>query len=136
MPWCSVQLSLSKGACRLGSSGDTQPNQQGHAGPTVPQGKDIMNTQHTPGPWKITSLEFIDDSLGGGIARVYSRQTRSLEELEANARLIAAAPEMLEALKDQEKFWVMREAELGLLSTKANELLARIRAAIAKAEGR
>jgi len=95
-----------------------------------------MNTQHTPGPWKITSLEFIDDSLGGGIARVYSRQTRSLEELEANARLIAAAPEMLEALKDQEKFWVMREAELGLLSTKANELLARIRAAIAKAEGR
>lgn len=53
---------------------------------------------HTPGPWKITDAEFIDDAKGGPVARVYS-QMRPKDEWQANAALIAAAPELLEALK-------------------------------------
>lgn len=66
--------------------------------------------KHTPGPW------FVEDDRvwalnEGGTNRTYiqvqggyvSRETRertSREEMAANARLIAAAPALLEALKD------------------------------------
>ena len=63
-----------------------------------------MSTQHTPGPWK-----FYDDSndgktnrieivaIGKTVARIY--HSVPAEDL-PNARLIAAAPDLLEALKD------------------------------------
>ena len=59
-----------------------------------------MKTKHTPGPWKInqTTLyrgeEMISDESGQFIAGISNR-----DESEANAKLIAAAPEMLDALK-------------------------------------
>jgi hypothetical protein len=59
-------------------------------------------TQHTPGPWKIgvrgsrpTRPDIYTDS-GGVIA---STEHASDEHSKANARLIAAAPELLEHLK-------------------------------------
>ena len=66
-----------------------------------------MNTKHTPGPWNI------DEKLEGQtcitskqhdsfaepiICRVFDSSHVPLHEQEANARLIAAAPELLEAL--------------------------------------
>ena len=59
-----------------------------------------MNAQHTPGPWS-WSFESIDQewaivmSKGGNIVANVNLDTRQ----EANARLIAAAPDMLAALK-------------------------------------
>lgn len=64
---------------------------------------------HTPGPWT-----HYDDSAasvhrhdivakGKTVARVYCTQGDELEDA-ANARLIAAAPEMLEALQGIEHF--------------------------------
>jgi len=67
-----------------------------------------MGTRHTPGPWKLlavgdgtsrmcpadaegVSLLTIVDEEGGDFAAVYS---------DADARLIAAAPELLEALTE------------------------------------
>ena len=50
-------------------------------------------SNHTPGPWKVNhgSVYTIDDKpITGSFAT----------EREANARLIAAAPELLEALED------------------------------------
>ena len=55
-------------------------------------------SKHTPGPWKITHSEVngyrVSDSTGWGVA-VVLKDTND----EANARLIAAAPQMLEALE-------------------------------------
>lgn len=65
-----------------------------------------MSTQHTPGPW----VAFADHPEGAIPVRAdgllvavcrYSQNPRiGKENAEANAHLIAAAPELLEALKD------------------------------------
>lgn len=105
---------------------------------------------HTPGPWwpskdsagvwgvrTIRSLDYPDE-VGGewgayvcmGIGDHTSDRTRGNEE--ANARLIAAAPDLLEALRDL-MGWIPGEAHW---HTKApSEALERARAAIAKATG-
>ena len=64
-------------------------------------------TQHTPGPWEVRARR--DDQVNGGTYRsLYSQnpggwlgdiRAGSGEE-DANARLIAKAPEMLELLKE------------------------------------
>ena len=51
-------------------------------------------SEHTPGPWKVVGLSVISDS---GI--ICNPPSGPIDELEANARLIAAAPDMLEALE-------------------------------------
>jgi len=66
-------------------------------------------TKHTPGPWKVEwpfeggALITADDG-HGELAQVKTRysKTNNLEEAEANARLIAAAPDLLEAICDLE----------------------------------
>ena len=56
-------------------------------------------TQHTPGPWEVRTGEFIKDSEGKAIAYCQSSNgTRNVDEVHANARLIAAAPDLLKAL--------------------------------------
>lgn len=61
-----------------------------------------MNAPHTPGPWHVYDSRFrevngaIMDAAGNKVASAHGPTT---EELEANARLIAAAPELLEALR-------------------------------------
>lgn len=55
-------------------------------------------SKHTPGPWKTTHSEVggyrVSDSTGWGVA-VVLKDTND----EANARLMAAAPQMFEALE-------------------------------------
>ena len=51
-------------------------------------------TQHTLGPWEVRTGEFIKDSEGKAIAYCQSSNgTRNVDEVHANACLIAAAPE-------------------------------------------
>lgn len=66
-----------------------------------------MEDKHTPGPWRdgIYSKDnrggwftWVGPDSGDGIARVHSH-TILISETQANARLIAAAPKMLEALR-------------------------------------
>lgn len=57
---------------------------------------------HTPGPWVIDSgerLRVIAEGTPWSIAECTHRSDVGLGERVANARLIAAAPEMLEALE-------------------------------------
>ena len=58
-----------------------------------------MNKAYSPGPWRTTHSEVngyrVSDSTGWGVA-VVLKDTND----EANARLIAAAPQMLEALEE------------------------------------
>ena len=62
-------------------------------------------TEHTPGPWEATDLSeahWVETNHRWGIFSA-SRRVAKVEgvggEYEANARLIAAAPDLLEALK-------------------------------------
>jgi len=63
------------------------------------------NMKHTPGPWHVNTLEVVPFSIHahrGCVAEV-SRGTMNevgADEIEANARLIAAAPELLAALEN------------------------------------
>jgi hypothetical protein len=99
-------------------------------------------TTHTQGPWRATTTNGIDtkepwmvwsDEKGAAVAHVYARSemaSGSYDEQHANARLIAAAPELLEAC---------RAALFGANHIDCvramQEVVPLIRAAIAKAEG-
>lgn len=93
-----------------------------------------MSTKHTRGPWN-----YNDNSDAGGlvvwaanrdrVARVcwYGKQSETPYATEANARLIAAAPELLEAAQG-----ILVDDMFRYLP---NEYIAKVRAAIAKATG-
>ena len=57
-----------------------------------------MNTQHTPGPWWHSGLEV--GTVPMMMVKVAKVSGANHQEAQANARLIAAAPDLLEALKD------------------------------------
>ena len=60
-----------------------------------------MKTQHTPGPWDVEpkgSRHFVDGADGLTVAYLDRAGVRERAEIEANARLIAAAPDLLAAL--------------------------------------
>lgn len=107
-----------------------------------------MNTKHTPGPW-VAEMRYINDIPGNARVEVMAGSKHEdhmnsavasvcyshtpcrfyiddKDEAEANARLIAAAPDLLEAL---EGF----VAEFGDKAVNAN--VKKARAAIAKATG-
>lgn len=88
-------------------------------------------TKHTPGPWHVGDLDKNYQRIVCGehieIATCWHHCVGSIErEMEANARLIAAAPDLLEACR-----YIVEAGETG------DEMLAieNARAAIAKATG-
>ena len=66
----------------------------------------MSKTKHTPGPWHISTnthaMRIISNHCVA-LAEVYARE--SVEKQVANAHLIAAAPEMLEALERITEMW-------------------------------
>jgi hypothetical protein len=94
---------------------------------------------HTPGPWKVQ-----DDRTTDGTFRVFPHEGPSIcnlrhGEMEANARLIAAAPELLraceEALNALLDYVPLLEAH-GSVMGYGHAVIVRLKAAIAKAEGK
>ena len=100
-------------------------------------------SKHTPAPWTFVEgfLEedkkvydyWVRDAYGYGICEIGRRQS---QEAEANARLIASAPELLEALK------VIAETPAGSMTNDSealrhmhNFMVGVARQAIAKSEG-
>lgn len=65
-----------------------------------------METKHTPGPWVIPAhdLNAIRTSADAPLAYAFKAK-RSKDEGRANARLIAAAPDMLATLKQLQEEW-------------------------------
>lgn len=105
----------------------------------------MSEAKHTPGPWHIV----IDDDgnpLSGrpmvaaapeldcaivhwdGFIQKYWRSARGDKEIHANARLIAAAPDLLEALE-------LADAALSGANMNMQVVERKVRAAIAKAKG-
>ena len=94
-----------------------------------------MNAKHTPGPWEavgnlVRSPMVQPQGLSKGVQIAECRDAYFLshtEESKANARLIAAAPELLEVAQ-----LILAEDLLDFLP---EEYASKIRAAIAKATG-
>ena len=79
--------------------------------------------ERTPGPWRVDSRMQVKS----GEKPIANIITGYIPEAEANARLIAAAPDLLEALKT----WLKWDGEIR--TTPSPPMLAR--AALAKAKG-
>ncbi len=60
--------------------------------------------KHTPGPWAVLHASFEDSEENGAHVPVvsYAVAARDMNICAANARLIAAAPDMLKALREVE----------------------------------
>lgn len=90
--------------------------------------------QHTPGPWKVSrtgeELQISAISTPGYFAVIRGACAGAHEQGEANARLIAAAPELLEALEELVGWLAEARLEMG-----GHIGLDDARAAIAKARG-
>ena len=57
-------------------------------------------SKHTPGPWRLNSWQITGNGATIADLRSWPNETLMIRlEAEANARLIAAAPELLEALR-------------------------------------
>ena len=105
----------------------------------------MAQDKHTPGPWRVVidddgnplsgrpSVEASDELdcaivHSDGFIQEYWRSARGDKEIHANARLIAAAPDMLEALQE-----FCRRVEAGEIRSKRT--YAAFKALIAKATG-
>ena len=98
-----------------------------------------MTTKHTPtpGPWRVDVAQYDDGTIrsvdvreaqyGLFIAAVEAHTTEHVDVM-ANARLIAAAPELLAALREMERCGVL---DNGMIAGPAKQA----RAALAKADG-
>lgn len=84
-----------------------------------------MKTSHTPGPWSIQGDKIINEETIQYIADI-RRDGEDDPEAQANARLIAAAPELLEALLNAQQ-------DLTDTGTLSRETIAMFAPAIAKA---
>lgn len=108
----------------------------------------MSNAKHTPGPWAFSRSDDFGDArfyvaqqdgapytsnysdVATLIAETVSGERVSIQE--ANARLIAAAPELLEALQEMVEFF---QPNAWGSSTNRSDALAKASAAIAKATG-
>jgi hypothetical protein len=95
-----------------------------------------MKTNHTPGPWE-QSNRLIFGSTAAPIATVHKHQSPIVTQ--ANASLIAAAPELLEALREQDCFLGVLSGTVPLTEKGTHRRIAinreAVRATIAKATG-
>ena len=106
----------------------------------------MNEAKHTPGPWYLEEVGYSSSSyyirgsfdsgarhtIGKGAVAHIPRST--VNPMEANARLIAAAPELLEALKEVTE---ILDEVLGFGTEPSHgNIAAKARAAIAKATGR
>lgn len=101
------------------------------------QNGDSKGASHTPGPWFVSEFAgalIVRADLGDGesvdVAALMDEGSTEDVTIEANARLIAAAPELLDALR--RSLWLI-EVEHKL---DGQHITRDARAAIAKAEGR
>jgi hypothetical protein len=106
----------------------------------------MTDKKWTPGPWVVTGVEYDDVRIEtlhpmpeashayGDQTIVGSSEWTYLED--ANARLIAAAPDLYDALEAAEESIVAFAEDMGVYGySGASDVLAQVRAAMAKARG-
>jgi hypothetical protein len=94
---------------------------------------------HTPGPWELMHAEHgqhVEVVVNGGhIAVVFSGSFRDGSTGEANANLIAAAPDLIEACEKALNLIDGAGVLLASMSAERSRAVEALRAAVAKAEG-
>lgn len=96
---------------------------------------------HTPGPWRVQSFLqegwLIVENRSRCVCRCYAYKEGHANDMEqeANARLIAAAPDLLEALEECRGQLALIESKSAYEQPFVLRLIARADAAIAKAKG-
>ena len=100
-----------------------------------------MPHSFTPGPWVVVGrlTKYVEARLVGGLIQEVAACGPTMadegygQHQEANARLIAAAPDLLEALQDVDALWMHHSVAHG--DGKIGPLHEKVIAAIAKATG-
>lgn len=77
--------------CRVEATKDTTTQQQ---------------AKFTPGPWIVEGLDILGANGNAAVAKVNSMLEPKSAEIQANARLIASAPELLSTLKGMYSGWL------------------------------
>lgn len=106
----------------------------------------MNKSEHTPGPWvanafhiaRTNDSEIIIEQDGGSapIATCYAIGTLSLDQSSANAKLIAAAPELLQELQRMlSVFGCLSEADYQEINPCAKARVHKARALVAKVTG-
>ena len=92
---------------------------------------------HTPGPWRYRRTYSNGEEVGCAVMPMgYDLSTSNLDENEANARLIAAAPELLAACQSLMRAEGMQRGDRdGCTMGEISQAIDAARAAIAKALG-
>ena len=98
-------------------------------------------SKHTPSPWVVVGrlTKYVEARIGDGLIQEVAAcgPTKADngygEQQNANARLIAAAPDLLEALQDVDALWMHHSVAHG--DGKIGPLHEKVIAAIAKATG-
>ena len=98
-------------------------------------------SKHTPGPWVVVGrlTKYVEARLVGRLIQEVAACGPTMadegygKQQEANARLIAAAPDLLEALQDVDALWMHHSVAHG--DGKIGPLHEKVIAAIAKATG-
>lgn len=91
----------------------------------------MSDLKHTPGPWGIFGLNVIDPKTKSTIA--FCQTNCCTDENTANARLIAAAPELLDSVCKLSE--CLAECLDGYVRDDARQLIESARSNIAKATG-
>lgn len=102
-----------------------------------------MSAQHSPAPWAVresrienTRVEIVDaEGNWVGDARVATAHGRAVEVQEANAHVMAAGPDLLDALRALVDCYGVGWKDPAKFVAALAELMPDARAAIAKAEG-
>jgi hypothetical protein len=100
----------------------------------------MSESRFTPGPWRaegpddFRDFNILHDGDSLAVAAAVSNM-RSLDEIEANARLIAAAPDLIEALEDLKRELVLSDVDLDYIESHFRPWLNKAESAAAKARG-
>jgi hypothetical protein len=96
-----------------------------------------METKHTPGPWQASENGFlrmgVRDASGAWMTYKAGEDYMGPKQLEANAKLIAAAPDLLEALECLKREVILSDVDMAYIDTHFKPWIEKARAAIAKA---
>ncbi len=90
-------------------------------------------TEHTPGPWELIHFggpQIGHKASGDAVCTMWGDENDPADPFHANARLIAAAPDILEALEIAVTLWAFQSTD-----APQREWLSIAEAAIAKARG-
>lgn len=100
--------------------------------------KEVRNMPHTPGPWRIGDVRANGEVLIHGDRQIVASAIQGHREYtaEANARLIAAAPDLLDALEELRRWFDDNVSTYEPhCSPEYAEMWERVRKAISKARG-